>query len=67
MRCMKLKASIKRDIAEARWAEYPSIGDQLDAIWKILETLGVKDVPQDAAEVMSKVTLVKEKFPKRVK
>jgi hypothetical protein len=38
-----------------RAAEYPSIGDQLDALWKGGET---------AAEMLVKVQAVKAKYPK---
>jgi hypothetical protein len=41
--------------AKARAAEYPSIGDQLDALWK------GGDV---AAEMLAKVQAVKAKYPK---
>jgi hypothetical protein len=39
----------------ARAKEYPSIGDQLDALWKGGEA---------AAEMLAKVQAVKSKFPK---
>jgi hypothetical protein len=39
----------------ARAAEYPAIGDQLDALWKGGEA---------AAEMLAKVQAVKTKFPK---
>ena len=38
-----------------RAAEYPSIGDQLDALWKGGEA---------AAEMLAKVQAVKQKYPK---
>lgn len=38
-----------------RQAEYPPIGDQLDAIWK---------GGQDAASMLARVQAVKEKYPK---
>jgi len=38
-----------------RVAEYPSIGDQLDAIWKGGDA---------AAEMLAKVQAVKDKYPK---
>jgi len=38
-----------------RAAEYPPIGDQLDALWK---------GGQDAADMLAKVQAVKEKYPK---
>lgn len=41
----------------ARVKEYPSIGDQLDALWK---------GGNDAAEMLAKVQAVKAKYPKGV-
>jgi len=41
----------------ARAREYPSIGDQLDALWK---------GGNDAAEMLAKVQAVKAKYPKGV-
>jgi hypothetical protein len=41
----------------ARVKEYPSIGDQLDALWK---------GGNDAAEMLAKVQAVKVKYPKGV-
>ena len=41
----------------ARIQEYPSIGDQLDALWK---------GGNDAAEMLAKVQAVKVKYPKGV-
>jgi hypothetical protein len=38
-----------------RQAEYPPIGDQLDAIWK---------GGQDASDMLARVQAVKEKYPK---
>jgi hypothetical protein len=38
-----------------RQAEYPPIGDQLDAIWK---------GGQDASNMLARVQAVKEKYPK---
>jgi len=40
-----------------RASEYPSIGDQLDALWK---------GGNDAAEMLAKVQAVKVKYPKGV-
>jgi hypothetical protein len=40
-----------------RAAEYPSIGDQLDALWK---------GGNDTAEMLAKIQAVKAKYPKEV-
>lgn len=51
---VKAKISARAYIAK-RQAEYPAIGDQLDALWKGGEA---------AAEMLAKVQAVKSKFPK---
>ena len=45
----------ERTYAEKRRKEYPSIGDQLDALWKGGDA---------AAEMLAKVQAVKNKYPK---
>lgn len=52
---MKLK--VKQDYAEIRRKEYPTIGDQLDALWK-----GGVDLEQ----MREKVLQVKQKYPKPI-
>lgn len=55
------------DYQEKRVEAYPSIGDQLDAIWKALahiEHEGVTDFPVDVTQTMERVLSVKQKFPK---
>ena len=51
---------------EARSAEYPDIGDQLDAIWKQLNTdrLGGKALIQDVDDLLGLVLAVKTAHPK---
>jgi hypothetical protein len=44
-----------RAAQEARRVEYPSIGDQLDALWKGGDA---------AAEMLAKIQAVKAKYPK---
>lgn len=50
-----MKFKVKQDYAELRRKAYPSIQDQLDALWK-----GGKD----AEDMRQKVQAVKDKFPK---
>lgn len=51
--------------ATSRRAEYPSIQDQLDAIWKIVGvTLLIDKAPADAVAVMKTILRVKENHPK---
>ena len=54
--CDRLDAKYKaNEYKKQRAAEYPSIGDQLDALWKGGEA---------AAEMLAKVQAVKNKYPK---
>lgn len=59
-----MKIKIKQDYRKRRRAEYPDIGEQLDAIWKY-----VNDAPgnksADVKEILDRVNAVKAKFPKR--
>jgi hypothetical protein len=52
--------------AEQRATEYPKIGDQLDAIWKQLNTdrLNGKDLISEADSLLGSVLAVKAKYPK---
>ena len=52
---------IVANYTDSRRAEYPSVGDQLDAIWKILMDMD-PTVEQDV--VCEKIKVVKEKWPK---
>lgn len=54
--CDRLQAEYDaKEYQRKRAAEYPSIGDQLDALWKGGEA---------AAEMLAKVQAVKTKYPK---
>jgi hypothetical protein len=46
-----------------RAAAYPSVGEQLDAIWKFIEQSGVA-MPVQTAEMLERIKAVKERFPK---
>lgn len=69
------KGSIRRPIDKMRTVEekdggYPSVGNQLDALWKILGALppeALADAPKEAVAVMRQVQAVKTRFPKRPK
>jgi len=52
---------------EKRVSEYPSIGDQLDAIWKELnrQRLGGANLVADADSMLGKILAVKKKYPKK--
>jgi hypothetical protein len=58
--CEPFSADEKRDL---RASTYPSIGDQLDAIWKVLEAASVP-LPPEAAEMLKRIKAVKARFPK---
>ncbi|WP_374556591.1 hypothetical protein [Aquitalea pelogenes] len=45
-----------------RAAAYPDMGDQLDAIWKVLELLPV--LPPDTAAMLQQIQQVKADYPK---
>lgn len=47
-----------------RLPEYPSIGDQLDALWKIIAHGDFAELPGDAQIVLNKILDVKNKYPK---
>lgn len=49
-----------------RVAEYPDVGDQLDAIWKELNARRLKgeDLVQDADDMLGRILAVKHKYPK---
>ena len=57
---------IKPTYEELRRAEYPPVGDQLDAIWKQLnqDRLDGKDLIQEAEDLLGAVLAVKDKYPK---
>ncbi len=57
---------IDADYATARRAAYPDIGDQLDAILKVIDAIRRSEpLPADAVEVLEKVRQVKAVYPKR--
>ena len=52
--------------ARARVTEYPSVGDQLDALWKIVTAMqAMADIPAEAGAVMQIIQDVKHKHPKQ--
>ena len=66
--CTALEAEdAKTDYLRLRAAEYPPVGDQLDAIWKALNSMqlqGVFDLPTDTDLVRNQWLAVKAKYPK---
>ncbi len=57
------RIKFRRDYKDARKTEYPTTGDQLEAIWKWIEANPGK-MPAEVAQVMEKIGSVKVKFPK---
>lgn len=55
---------IQVDYKKRRRESYPPLGDQLDAIWKILATLPQKKWPAEAVAVLGQVQAVKAVIPK---
>lgn len=54
----------REDRREVRAAAYPSVGDQLDAIWKILGAIPLQSqFPEEACAVMLRVQAVKKENP----
>lgn len=56
----------RRPHKEARRAAYPDIGDQLDAIMKMAESLSLKGakLPQETMDWIERCKAVKTKHPK---
>lgn len=48
---------------EMRRIDYPGIGDQLDAIWKTIDRLGVP-LSQEADLLLQQIRAVKDLYPK---
>jgi hypothetical protein len=56
---------IDADYATARKAAYPDIGDQLDAIHKLLDAIRRSEpAPAEALAVLDRVQAVKATYPK---
>lgn len=61
-----MKIHHKEPHGPLRQKEYPPIGDQLDAIYKMAEFLNREGIPlpPETADWISKCKAVKEKYPK---
>jgi hypothetical protein len=59
------RIEVNEDYRKLRARSYPSVGEQLDAIWKILLALEEGcPAPQDALDVRSRILSVKRGAPK---
>lgn len=49
-----------------RRREYPDIGEQLDALWKIINQLRLEgvNIPQDGDDMLGRILTIKKKHPK---
>lgn len=49
-----------------RRSDYPTIGDQLDALWKVINQMRLDglNIPQDADDLLGQILAVKKKYPK---
>lgn len=58
---------IDSDVNELRRREYPSIGDQLDVLWKLMRVLvdsgRIED--KDISDMLHEIESVKYAYPKR--
>lgn len=50
----------------SRAAEYPPIGDQLDAIWRFFDGMDLTGADKEFKDVYDAVKAVKDKYPKPV-
>lgn len=52
--------------AEMRAGAYPALGDQLDAIWKVINQLCLEgtELPQDGNDMLGRILAVKREHPK---
>lgn len=58
------KIEIEADYATARRAAYPDVGDQLDAIHKLLASIINREpLPEDALKVHQQVMRIKAAYP----
>ena len=62
----EMEAAKLLEYKEKRAAEYPSVGDQLDILWKLLDGLPdiVAAADPEVKEMQDKVTATKLKYPK---
>lgn len=63
MRSLKLKLKHVEDYRKLRKAAYPSLGDQLDALWHAMH----ENETQRIEPFYSMIKAVKDKYPKEVK
>lgn len=57
-----MKITHRRDYREARRAEYPALGDQLDLLYRYFSTL--PDLPPPLQDWVDQCQAVKTRYPK---
>lgn len=61
-----MKIQHKEDYRQRRKSEYPPVGDQLDAVYKMaiaLQEVGI-ELPADVAAWVNQIQSIKSKYPK---
>jgi len=62
---MATRIDLRADVATARKASYPDAGEQLDALWKIVDALiNRQPLPADALAVRDQIAQIKARYPK---
>lgn len=65
---MATRIDLRADAATARQAAYPDTGEQLDALWKIVDALiNRQPLPAEALAVRDAIATVKARYPKPLK
>jgi hypothetical protein len=60
-----MKITHKSDFATKRRQEYPDVGDQLDAIWRYIDSLPNKDVPAETQAMLRIIKRIKARYIKK--
>lgn len=62
---MATRIDLRADVATARKAAYPDTGEQLDAIWKLVDAMiDRQPLPAEALAVRDAIATVKARYPK---
>lgn len=57
--------NVNKDYSKERKSSYPSVGDQLDAIFKAIDSIaGSVNIGDDALKMLSEIKSIKSKYPK---
>lgn len=62
---MATRIDLRADAVTARQAAYPDTGEQLDALWKIVDALiNRQPLPAEALAVRDEIAQIKARYPK---